>query len=83
MLGRMEGMWGRIRGVGADRGVWGGTEDVRANGGVLSRQRREGGALLQKGHNALLSSFFYFECSNHVLLTDCGRAGCSGGGWFL
>ena len=44
---------------------------------------REGEALLYKKHNALFSSFFYFERSNHMLLTDYGCARCSGGRWSL
>ena len=40
-------------------------------------------ALLYERHNALFNSFFYFERSNHILLTDCGCAGCSSGRWFL
>ena len=48
---------------------------------MLDRQRREGEALLYKWHNALFSSFSYFQCSNHVLLIDFQRVGCLGEGW--
>ena len=61
----------------------GGTRGVRANGGCCGKWKRGGKTLLYKGQNPSLSSLFYFDSPNHLLLTDCMHAGCLGRGWIL
>ena len=53
--------------------MFGSTKGVAADGG--------GEIFLYKGQNPSFGSLFYFERPNHLLLTNCGHAGCLGRGW--
>ena len=76
MEGAVGGNMGNVQtdgGCEAQLGVFGPIEGVAADG--------RGDTLLYIGQNPSLSSFFYFERPNYLILTSYERVGCLGGGW--